>query len=400
MRNPHKSGTPKLGRLVFVGLPVAFVALALAVFVALAPAPERGFDSPSAEAARPKVRVLGLIYHDFGLGAATVTLEKDPGKAHFQPGPDSNHGPVVLNDGDTLFVEVDSGDNNLGSSTRLAISGGGLIKIHTSCSKPLEVGFFYGADGDETAEDVSEFGGGGFNAGFEVIELILTSNEPGGDCVAATATPTPTSTPTETITPTTTPTTPPEGEITICKNTKPEDTGTVFEFDTDIPGMTDIALRDGECDSQGGLDQGDYEVTENLFGLPGWRLEDIECDGTSSGNIDVDLGNATVRIHLEQGEDVECTFFNRRKETPNTPVAPKTCADYAIGDVNGPTAKPWEERSINAIDAAIILQFNAGHIESVPCPKNADVNEDGRIDATDALIIIQFTAKFIFHLPV
>ena len=173
----------------------------------------------------------------------------------------------------------------------------------------------------------------------------------------------------------------------------------VFDFDTDIPGMTDADLRDGECASQDGLDAGKYEITEDLGDLTaGWRLDEIDCDG---GNVDIDLAKRTVKIHLEQGDDVECTFYNKLDEEPTiTPVPPKTCDDFAMGDVNGPEAKPGDERKVNSIDAAIILQFNAGHINSLPCPDNADVNEDGKIDATDALIIIQFTAKFIFHLPV
>ena len=201
-----------------VGLAIALAGMTLLFVLVLAPAADRGMNVPVAEAARPKVRILGLKYHDFGFGSpVTVELEKEPRKAHFQPGPDNNHGPVTLADGDTLFIEVDSGEADVGTRTFLQIAGKSLIMIHTSCSKPLEVGFFYGPDGDETAENLSEFGGAGFQSGFEVIELVLTSNEPSRNCVQATATPTPTNTPVSEVSPTivaptSTPTKPPPDE--------------------------------------------------------------------------------------------------------------------------------------------------------------------------------------------
>ena len=218
MRGLRQLGSSDGRTTAVVGLAIALAGMALLFVLVLAPAADRGMNVPVAEAARPKVRILGLKYHDFGFGSpVTVTLDRDTGKAHFQPGPDSNHGPVSLADGDTLFIEVDSGEANVGSRTYLAIAGKNLIKIHTSCSKPLEVGFLYGADGDETAENLSEFGGAGFQSGFEVIELVLTSNEPSRNCVQATATPTPTNTPVSEVSPTivaptSTPTKPPPDE--------------------------------------------------------------------------------------------------------------------------------------------------------------------------------------------
>ena len=71
-----------------------------------------------------------------------------------------------------------------------------------------------------------------------------------------------------------------------------------------------------------------------------------------------------------------------------------------MGDVNGPKAKPRDERRVNSIDSALVLQFNARLINSLNCPENADVNQDGSINSRDAVIILQFVARFIFHLPV
>jgi hypothetical protein len=46
----------------------------------------------------------------------------------------------------------------------------------------------------------------------------------------------------------------------------------------------------------------------------------------------------------------------------------------------------------NAIDAAIILQREAGRIASLPCPQNGDVNGDGDADAIDAALVLQAAA--------
>jgi hypothetical protein len=54
---------------------------------------------------------------------------------------------------------------------------------------------------------------------------------------------------------------------------------------------------------------------------------------------------------------------------------------------------------VNAIDAALILQFAAGLIGSLPCGQNADVNGDGNVDAIDAALILQYAAGLIPSLP-
>ena len=54
---------------------------------------------------------------------------------------------------------------------------------------------------------------------------------------------------------------------------------------------------------------------------------------------------------------------------------------------------------VNAIDAAFILQFNAGLLASLPCEENADINGDAEINAIDAALILQFTAGLLDSLP-
>jgi hypothetical protein len=47
---------------------------------------------------------------------------------------------------------------------------------------------------------------------------------------------------------------------------------------------------------------------------------------------------------------------------------------------------------VNSIDAALILQFVAGLIDSVPCAANADVDGNGSVNSVDAALILQIDA--------
>ena len=50
--------------------------------------------------------------------------------------------------------------------------------------------------------------------------------------------------------------------------------------------------------------------------------------------------------------------------------------------------------TVNAIDAALVLQSSAG-LGVLPCPENGDVNGDGTINALDATLILQFVAGLL-----
>lgn len=67
---------------------------------------------------------------------------------------------------------------------------------------------------------------------------------------------------------------------------------------------------------------------------------------------------------------------------------PEKTAGSLIGDANC-------DGTVNRIDAAIVLQFSAGLITSVPCPQNVDVNNDGAINSVDAALILQYVAGLI-----
>ncbi len=63
-----------------------------------------------------------------------------------------------------------------------------------------------------------------------------------------------------------------------------------------------------------------------------------------------------------------------------------------IGNVNC-------DGAINAVDAALILQFGARLLANLPCQANGLINDDTRIDAIDAALVLQFIARLISTLP-
>ncbi len=69
---------------------------------------------------------------------------------------------------------------------------------------------------------------------------------------------------------------------------------------------------------------------------------------------------------------------------PDTPDRP----DGILGDVN------CDDR-VNAVDAALVLQRDAGLVSSLPCDENADVSGDGRVNAVDAALILQRDAGLL-----
>jgi len=83
-------------------------------------------------------------------------------------------------------------------------------------------------------------------------------------------------------------------------------------------------------------------------------------------------------------------------DTPGLPATPEPTdtpvPDGLVGDVDC-------SGSVNAIDAALNLQFIAGLLGSLSCPENADTNGDGDINSIDAALILQLSAGLIGSLP-
>ena len=91
-----------------------------------------------------------------------------------------------------------------------------------------------------------------------------------------------------------------------------------------------------------------------------------------------------------KGVDYTLTLSGDATPTP-TPLPPTPTK--ALGDVN-------DDGGVNAIDAALVLQYVAGLLGSLPNAQAADVNDDGRIDSVDAALILQYSAGLVAHLLV
>jgi uncharacterized repeat protein (TIGR01451 family) len=101
---------------------------------------------------------------------------------------------------------------------------------------------------------------------------------------------------------------PTTGNITIIKDTVPDDAQD-FEF-TGTGGLGSFTLDDDDNGTNSntatfsGLTPGSYTVTET--GASGWYLADIVC----TGDDNIVIGDTGVTIDLDAGENVECTFVN------------------------------------------------------------------------------------------
>jgi hypothetical protein len=125
-----------------------------------------------------KIKSLTLAYRDFGFGTpVAVTLVRDQRQGHFSPGNDNFHGPITVAANGTFTILADARAKRIGSQTRLKLQRGTqslLIKVHTSCSIPIEIGFLYGADGDDSEEAPSEFAPtGSLSAAVQVIAATV-----------------------------------------------------------------------------------------------------------------------------------------------------------------------------------------------------------------------------------
>jgi hypothetical protein len=74
--------------------------------------------------------------------------------------------------------------------------------------------------------------------------------------------------------------------------------------------------------------------------------------------------------------------------TPLPPTATRTPVAKACGDVN-------DDGQVNSIDAALILQLEAGLLSSLVNMPSADVNHDGHVNSVDAALILQLEAGLI-----
>jgi hypothetical protein len=138
---------------------------------------------------------------------------------------------------------------------------------------------------------------------------------------------------------------------------------------------------------------------------------------TDSGGADwgTQIGAASYDGGCEAGASTPtatatptATWTPRRSPTPSRTPTPTRTPSLTPTPTPTPTATPTPRgpagdancsRTADSIDAALVLQYNAGLVTSLACLELADVNGDGRVDAIDAALILQFVAGLIDSLP-
>jgi hypothetical protein len=115
------------------------------------------------------------------------------------------------------------------------------------------------------------------------------------------------------------------------------------------------------------------------------------------------LGNASNDVGLfaslaldAQGYPVVAYKYNNAAQLRVLHCGNQTCGPKKSvatpGDANC-------DGAVNAIDAAVVLQYSAGLIKAPGCEVNADVNGSRSVNSLDAALILQYVAGLIHSLP-
>lgn len=134
-------------------------------------------------------------------------------------------------------------------------------------------------------------------------------------------------------------------------------------------------------------------VGTNIYGLEGDApLASIGFACKKPGESALEL-TISVFVDATPGDptDIDAKTVNGTatcSEHPQDPTAPPPGSDPKVaGDANC-------DGVVNAIDASLVLQFDAGIIHSLTC-EDADYNHNGHVDSLDAALILQKDAGLI-----
>ncbi len=113
------------------------------------------------------------------------------------------------------------------------------------------------------------------------------------------------------------------------------------------------------------------------------------CSGTPNTASPNPCVQTRVMLTGTQAGDVQITVLS---SVASSWIFGVSSTASAVGDANC-------DGHVNSVDSALILQFVASLVSSLPCAGNADVNNDGLADSRDALLILQYDAGLIPSLP-
>lgn len=109
---------------------------------------------------------------------------------------------------------------------------------------------------------------------------------------------------------------------------------------------------------------------------------------------------ANSTTHHDSGLSNNVTYWYRVAAT--NPAGTSDYSNVVSGTATAfpspPSSLPGDvdcNGTVTAIDAALVLQFDAGLIDTSPCIGSSDVNGDGATNALDASLILQFVAGLI-----
>jgi plastocyanin len=180
------------------------------------------------------------------------------------------------------------------------------------------------------------------------------------------------STPTDTRTPTPTNTTGPSATPTDTRTPTPPDTATPTSIE---PTVTHTATSEGPT------------LTPTHTPTP----TSIEPTTTPTAPSE----EPTVTVTPTATEELPtATPTPTRTPTPMPTLTPTRTPAPTPAGLAGDANK---DGRVNAIDAALVLQYSAGLIPTIN--PNADVNHSGQTNAIDAAVILQYAAGLISHLP-